>query len=146
MRYAGGLVGLSSSGCMIKNCYSISAVTAEYDYATYTGECGVYVGGICGGVSGESLIEHCYATGKLSASLPQETDSKRDVWVGGIVGNVSQQATDACIRNSIALNTSIKIRNSSTNSASSKHLRRVLGRCDEGSATLENVYAYGMMG
>jgi len=126
--HVGGVVGANSGGNgsypgTVSNCYSTGDVTASGH--TYS-----YVGGVVGSNGGyQGTISYCYSTGSVSSGNPGNT-------IGGVVGT---NATAGLVENCVALNPSVSVTPTGTNTPI---IGRVVGNNQNNDANaLTNNYA-----
>jgi len=80
--YVGGLIGLSSGGVSVVNCYVTGDVTAVAISPSLSWL--VYAGGLVGYNYGSTVVEHCYVMGDVAAVVE---GSFVGAYVGGLVGS-----------------------------------------------------------
>jgi hypothetical protein len=74
---AGGLVGISSAGVVVENCFVVGDVSVSSSWA--------YLGGLVGCGGGDVVVENCYVEGGVSGDMTV-LGFYHGVCVGGLVG------------------------------------------------------------
>ncbi|MDR2510474.1 MAG: hypothetical protein LBC77_07515 [Spirochaetaceae bacterium] len=143
---AGGFIGRDMNGVELRNSYSTGAINVVTDKVNMA----IFVGGLIGRIDTTSvvnntrIIENCYTTSPIEVKRAKNTSKNIDYFVGGLVG-VTLEANDIRIKNSAALNLSIKALydDDTVPAIGNYEIGRVVGRL--GTGTITDAAAFSAM-
>ncbi len=125
----GGIAGFVSGGSTIQNCYTTGTLTVTSKGSSWTAIAGGIIG-LCQENSPNVLINTCYSTAEVSvSSVYGDTREFLRYAAGGIIGFAKSELT---IQNTIALNSKLESKLTSTNAKGFTYAGAIYGGSDNG--------------